>query len=124
LAANQAIVSIARKFFKKDVLRTAEGEHRIRLRNETIQFIVTDGTSFNVTVKDGECTVRAGQLKTAGLCLSADTDTYLELFEGRTTLTEAWSSKRIRFEGLQRGRESYIWFLPLIRIGQGKCLCV
>ena len=124
MANNQDIVLVARRFFKKGIPRTAEGEQRLSLRNGTIQFIVTDGTSFGVTVKDGECTVRSGRLKPAMLCLRADRNTYLQLFEGKITLTEAWSAKKIKFEGLQRGRESYIWFLPLIRIGQGKCLCV
>ena len=120
MATNQDIVVLARKFFRKEVVRTVEGEQRLKRRNEKIQFIVTDGSSFSVTVEDGKCTVRRGQLKTARIHLQADGNTYQEIFEGKLTLTDAWSTKKLKFEGMERGREAFIWFLPLIRIGQGK----
>ena len=120
MSSNQDIITPAREFFTGNVAGSSEGRQRLRRHDQIVQFTVTDGASFIVMVKEGKCILKRGHIKNPKINIEASIDTYRAIFEGKLTLTDAWFNKKLKLNGIQRWREDYIWFLPLIRIGQGK----
>lgn len=63
------------------------------------QFNIEDGDNYNLTVKDGTCSVAAGDAADANVTLIMDKDTFKEIASGETDGMQAFMAGKLRAEG-------------------------
>lgn len=66
---------------------------------EIFQFNITDGDSYYLTIKGGNCTIDQGESDSASVTFVLDEATAVEVISGETNGMQAFMAGRLRVEG-------------------------
>lgn len=110
------LFEMAEDFFLKRLIQKEKALKHLKTQNKVIIFNVSNGEPFTLVVKNGEIRLEKGEEKNSDLQLKADTDTYINLFNGRVSPARAWVDGKLFFKGIPW--LGYPWVTRLIKIGQ------
>jgi putative sterol carrier protein len=112
---------LAKDFFLK-LNYISEAKKEMGKLDHVIQFILQDGTSFNVEIKDGKVSsVKEGIVEPdieRVLQITSDEDTISTVLTGKLRFADAMASKKLLSADMIK-RPALGWAGKLIRIGQG-----
>ena len=121
------LTSIARDFFRR-LSEYPEAKEDLKRFDMKFIFLVEDGKPFSVDIKNGEVTIIEDEVahdKSTDLKLVADTQTLVDILEGKTPSTEAiwwmgsgWPEGKIYALGWKAKIGPLAWFRRLLYLGQ------